>query len=193
MERFSENDKKVAREKHGPIIRNPNFRHPRQPTLPPPPQILPRGQRNQIQNKNDQVRPPFQEKLLDDEYAPQLDDHINRFGDRESKAFLAKEEHDRCIQDSEEMKSEDEYCRGYQNVMVDFQRQMNLRNKSVPISNIPKKNNTEHTSTSKVSNAAANRDSYDKGKSMEQDVGKDKAKEKNSEEVMQKKFLTKKF
>ena len=76
MGRFSENDRQVAREKHEPIIRNPNFRHPRQPTLPPP-QILPRGQRNQIQNQTDQVRPPFQENLLDDEYAPQSNDHIN--------------------------------------------------------------------------------------------------------------------
>jgi hypothetical protein len=70
MERFSESDRKVVREQHEPIIRNPNFRNPRQSTLPPPPQILPRGQRNQIQNQTDQVRPPFQENLLDDEYAP---------------------------------------------------------------------------------------------------------------------------
>lgn len=111
----------MAREQHEPIIRNPNFRHPRKRALPPP-QILPRGQRNQIQNQNDHARPPFQENLLDDEYAPQSDDHINQFGDRESKVFLTKEEHDRCIQDSEEMKSEHEYCRGYQNVVVDFQR-----------------------------------------------------------------------
>ena len=47
MERFSENDRQVAREQHEPIIRNPKFRNPRQPSLPPP-QILPRGQRNQI-------------------------------------------------------------------------------------------------------------------------------------------------
>ena len=56
--------------------------------------------------------------------------------------FLTKEEHDRCIHDSKEIKSEDEYCRGYQNAMVDFQRQMNLQNRIVQISNIPKKNTT---------------------------------------------------
>ena len=65
----------MAREQHEPIIRNPNFRHPRKPTLHPP-KILPRGQRNQIQNQTDQVRPPFQENL-DDEYDPQSNDHIN--------------------------------------------------------------------------------------------------------------------
>ena len=37
MERLSESDRKVAREQHEPIIRNPNFRNPRQLALPPPP------------------------------------------------------------------------------------------------------------------------------------------------------------
>ena len=68
---------------------------------------------------------------------------------------------------------------------------MNLRNRAVPISNISKKKNTEHISTRKVYNAAVNRDSNDKGKSIEQNVGKDKAKEKISEEVMQKEVSNK--
>ena len=42
MERFAGNNRQVVREQHEPQIRNPNFRQPRQPTLPPP-QILPRG------------------------------------------------------------------------------------------------------------------------------------------------------
>jgi hypothetical protein len=37
MERFSNSDRQVAREQHEPIIKNPNFRNTRQPTLPPPP------------------------------------------------------------------------------------------------------------------------------------------------------------
>lgn len=164
MERFSESDRQVAREKHEPIIRNRNFRHPRKPSLPPPPQILPRGQRNQIQNQTDQVRPPFQENLLDDEYAPQSDDHINQFRENESNFFFTKEEHDKCTQDPKEAKSEDKYCWGYQNTMVDFQRQMNLRNRAVPISNIPKKSNAEQVSTNKLSNATINRNPNDKGK-----------------------------
>ena len=68
---------------------------------------------------------------------------------------------------------------------------MNLRNRAVPISNIPKKSNVEQASTNKLSNAAVNRNPNDKGKSMEQDVGKDKAKEKNSEEVMKKEVSNK--
>ena len=52
------------------------------------------------------------------------------------------------------------------------------------ISNIPKKNNTEPTSTSKILNTTVNKESNDKGKSLEQDVGKDKTKEKFFEEAM---------
>ena len=185
MERFTESDRQVFREQHEPQIRNPNFRKPRKPTLPPP-QILPKGQRNQNQNQIDQVIPPFQENLLDDEFAQQIDDHINQFGDKESKVFLTKEEHDRCIQDFEEIKSEDEYCRSYQNAMVDFQREMNLRNRIVRISNIPKKNNTEQASTSNIPNATSNKDTNDKGKSLEQVVRKDNIREKVSEEILHK-------
>lgn len=124
--------------------------------------------------------------MLDDEFAQQTNDHINQFGHKESKVFLTKEEHDKCIQVSEEIKSKDEYCRGYQNAMVDFQRQMNLRNRTVPISSVPMKNNTEQASSSKFPNEIVNKDSNDKGKSLEQDVGKDKTKEKISEEAVQK-------
>lgn len=101
MEIFVDNDRQVVREHNEPQIINPHFRQPRQPGLPPP-QILPRGQRNQ--NQIDQVRPPFQENLLDEDFSQQTDDHINQFGDKESKVFLTKEECDRCTQDYDEIK-----------------------------------------------------------------------------------------
>ena len=90
--------------------------------------------------------------------------------------LLTKEEHDQSIQDSDEIKSEDEYCRGYQNAMVDFQRQMNLRNRTVQISNIPKKNITEQASTSKTHNATTDKDLNNKGKSLEEVVRKENTK-----------------
>ena len=62
---------------------------------------------------------------------------------------------------------------------------MNLRNRIVPKSNIPKKGNAEQASTSKISNATINGNLSDKGKSMEQNVDNGKSKEKNSEEVVQ--------
>lgn len=114
--------------------------------------------------------------MLDEEFAQQIDDHINQFGDKESKVFHTKEDHDRCIQDFEEIKSEDEYCRGYQNAMVDFQRQMNHRNRTMQISNIPKKRTTEQASTSKTPNATADKDTNDKGKSLEEVVRKENTK-----------------
>ena len=89
MERLAENDRQVGREQNEPQIRNPNFRQPRQQGLPPP-QILQRGQRNQNHNQIDQVRPAFQENLLDEYFSQQIEDHINQFGDKESKVFFTK-------------------------------------------------------------------------------------------------------
>ena len=103
MERFVENNRQVVREQNEPQIRNPNFRQPRQPGLPPP-QLLQRGQRNQNQNQIDQVRTPFQENLLDEYFSQKTKNRINQFGDKESKVFLTKEDHDRCTQDFDESK-----------------------------------------------------------------------------------------
>lgn len=174
MEIFVENDRQVTREQNEPQTRNPNFRQPRQPGLPPL-QILQRGKRNQNQNQIDQVRPPFQENLLDEDFSQQTDDHINQFGDKESKVFLIKEEHDRCTQDSNEIKSQDEYQRGSQNAMVDFQRKMNLRNRAVQILNLPKKNITDQASTSKSHNTTADKDINDKEKSQNEVVRREKS------------------
>lgn len=68
---------------------------------------------------------------------------------------------------------------------------MNHRNRVVQISNIPKNNNAKQASTNKFSNATVNRDPSDKGKSMEQDAKKDKAKEKMFEEVVHKEVSNK--
>ena len=80
--------------------------------------------------------------MLDGAFSQQTEDHINQFVGKESKVFPTKEDHDRFTQYFDESKSEDildEYQRGYQNTMVYFQRQMNLRNRVVQISNLPKK------------------------------------------------------
>ena len=58
------------REHNDPQIRNPNFRRPQGPLAP---QILQRGQRNQ----NDQVRPPFEENLIAENYPEQPEYHIH--------------------------------------------------------------------------------------------------------------------
>ena len=157
MERLFVDDRHVVKEQNEPHIRNPNFRQPKQQGLQPP-QILQRWQRNQNKNQNDHVRPPFHENMLDESFPQETGDHINQFGDKESRFFLTKEEHDRFTQDSDESKLKDrldEYQRGYQNAMVDFQRQMNLRKRAVHISNLPKKNNADQNSTSNSHNTVA--------------------------------------
>ena len=190
MEILAENDSRVVKEQNEPQIRNPNFRKPRKQGLPPP-QILQRGQRNHNYNQIDQVRPPFQENLLDEDFSQQIEDHINLFGDKESKVFLTKEEHDRCAQDFDESKLEDEYQRGYQNTMGDFQRQMDLRNKAIQISNLPTKNIADQASTSKSHNTTTDKEKDDKKKSQNEVVRKQNPKEKVSEELLQKEALNK--
>ena len=49
--------------------------------------------------------------------------------------------------------------------MENFQRQMNLRDKVVQISNIPKKNNADQTSTSTSHNIVVDKENDDKEKS----------------------------
>ena len=57
-------------------IRNLNFIQPRQQP-PQQAQIMQRPQRP----FNDQVRPPFQHNLVENEYVPENEEDINSFGD----------------------------------------------------------------------------------------------------------------
>ena len=79
-----------------------------------------RGQGNQ----NDQVRPPFQENRVDENYPKQPEDHIHELGENESNAFVTNEEHDRFQFENNELpcpERSDEYQLGYQNAVMDFQ------------------------------------------------------------------------
>jgi hypothetical protein len=84
-------DRPQVREKNEPKIRNPNFRRPQGP---PAPQILQRGQRNQ---NDQQIRPPFQENFVAEDYIKQPKDHIHQFGENESNIFVTKKEHDKFL------------------------------------------------------------------------------------------------
>ena len=75
--------------------------------------------------------------------------------------------------------------------MVDFQRQINLRNREVQISNFPKKNIADQDSTSKSHNTTADKERYDKEKSQNEVVGKENPKEKVFEGLLQKEVLNK--
>ena len=49
---------------------------------------------------NDQVRPPFQQNLVEKEYVPENKEDINSFGDQEEICFLKKQQHDDQCNDS---------------------------------------------------------------------------------------------
>ena len=143
MDKLSIYERHPTRDHNEPNIRNPNFRRPQGP---PSPQILQIGQRNQ----NDQVRPHFQEKLIDETFTEHLEDHIHQLGGNEVNAFVTKEEHDRFQFENNEFQCSqrsNEYPLGYQNAVMDFQKQLNLRNKNVMV-NLPKKNLANQSSTS---------------------------------------------
>lgn len=130
-----------------PHIRNPNYRQPRKQDAPPP-QIAQRGQRlpNNTNNNTDQVRPPFQQNLVEDEFLLVVDEEINSIGGEEEKCFLTKQQHDDHLQGANIQR--DDYQQGYQNSIIVFQRQLNLRNRDVIISKPQKKTNEDKASTS---------------------------------------------
>ena len=85
VDKLSIADRQAVRDSNEPQIRNPNFRQPRQQP-PQQPQIM---QRPQIPT-NDQVRPSFQQNLVEKEYVPENEEDINSFGDQEEMCFLTK-------------------------------------------------------------------------------------------------------
>ena len=99
---------------------------------------MPRGQRNQNEQ---QIRPPFQENLIDEEFTEQPQDHIHHFGNEltELDTFVTKSEHDNFVsqegeddQEPTEEESED-YHKAHLNAIIDLQRKYNLRNRSVVV------------------------------------------------------------
>ena len=90
-------------------------------------------------------------------------EHINHIGDREAKIFVTKEEHDRFATDSTSQRQEeyDDYQKGYQNEMVEVQRQLGLRKREVPITNPAKKSITQHA-VNNSDKATTEKDNADK-------------------------------
>ena len=62
---------------------------------------MPRGPRNPNEQ---QVRPPFQENLIDEEFTEQPQDHIHHFGNEpeELDTFVTKSEHDKFVSQEDE-------------------------------------------------------------------------------------------
>ena len=66
-------------------------------------------QRGKINPNDQQIRPPFQENLVDEEFIDQPKDHIHHFGNNESRVsrtILTKDEHDRFLSEEREDSNE---------------------------------------------------------------------------------------
>ena len=79
----------------------------------------------------------FQQNMVDWEYLHADEEEINSVGGEEDTCFITKKKHDDHLQ-GENVETND-YQQGCQIAMIAFQRQLNLRNKDVIISNPQKK------------------------------------------------------
>ena len=84
--------------------------------------------------------------MVDQEYLLADEEEINLVGGEEDTCFVTKKQHDDHLQGDNVEKND--YQQGYQNAMIAFQRQLNLRNKDVIISNPQKRVIENKTSTS---------------------------------------------
>ena len=113
---------------------------------------MPRAPRNRNEQ---QIRPPFQGNLIDEEFIEKPQDHIHHFGNeiKESDTFVTKSENDNFVSqegedDQEPIEEESEdYHKAYLNAIIDLQRKYNLRKKNVVV-DPPKKAPEGQASTS---------------------------------------------
>ena len=84
--------------------------------------------------------------MVDEEFLSAVDEERNLVGGEEEKCFLTKKQHDDHLQGADIQI--DDYQQGYQNAMIAFQRQLNLRNRDVIISKPQKKDDENKDSTS---------------------------------------------
>jgi hypothetical protein len=92
VNRLSLENKQVHVQQQDAQIRNPNSRRP---LIPQP------RQRDQRNHNDQQIRPPFQENMLDDEYLPEKENHIHYIDQSQTNCYLTKEEHDHAKENHE--------------------------------------------------------------------------------------------
>jgi hypothetical protein len=117
VDKLSIRDKPPARD-NVPQVRNPNYRGPRQQD-PNPPRIIQRGEKipnDPNRENNDQVRPPFQQNLVDEEFLNEEHEEINSVGGEDERYFLTKKQHDDYLKGLQ-VNIED-YQQGYQSGMI---------------------------------------------------------------------------
>ena len=121
---------------HEPQVKNPNLRKQQGPPVPP---FIPRVPRNPNEQ---QIRTPFQENLVDEEFIEEPQEHIHQFGNdpEESDSFVTKDQHDNFVSQEDEGdqepigdESEDSQI-AHLNALSEFNRKYDLRNISVRVS-----------------------------------------------------------
>ena len=135
MDKLYVDDKNQTKNQNEPQVRNPNFRRQQGPHAP---QVMPSRPRNPNEQ---QIRPPFQENLIDEDFIEKPLDHIHQFGDEpeESDTFVTKDKHDNFVSQEDEGDKETreeeskDYHKAYLNAMLDLSRQYNLRNGNVVV------------------------------------------------------------
>ena len=136
MERLAMDNKTIMKKLNEPQVRNPNFRRQHGPLVI---QVLQREPRNPNEQ---QIRPPFQQNLVDEEFIEEPQEHIHQFGDepQEPDSFITKDQHDSFVTQEDEgdqepigYESEDSHTT-YLNALSEFNRQYDLRNRSGGVS-----------------------------------------------------------
>jgi hypothetical protein len=129
MERMSLGNKPITREQHDPQPRNQN---PRRGLVP---QIRQREQRDQ---GDQQIRPPFQNNYADEYFDQMFEDQMHCCDDKDTHMFLTKGEHDQYMRENDDIMLEtddtlswemEEFRKGYHNAIMQFQKKYNLRRK----------------------------------------------------------------
>ena len=100
---------------------------------------MPREPRNPNEQ---QIRPPFQQNLVDEEFIEEPKEHIHQFGDdpEESDSFVTKDQHDNFVTQEDEGDKEpignelEDPHTTYLNALSAFNSQYELRNRSVGVS-----------------------------------------------------------
>ena len=88
-------------------------------------------QRDHRNQGDQQIKPPFQNNYVDEDFDQTIEDNMHCFDDTETNVFLTKEDHDQFMDANDKFMQENddfmsmeshEYRKGYQNSIMQFQK-----------------------------------------------------------------------
>ena len=122
MEKLSTDDKNKMKDQNEPLVRNPNFRRQQGTHVR---QVMPKGKGSPNEK---QIKPPFQENMVDEDFIEKVEDHIHHFDNEhiESNTFVTKNEHESFLSQEEEDDQEiieeefEDYHKAYLNAIMEL-------------------------------------------------------------------------